>query len=118
MAFGVILASLSARAVFHGIDLTLAQPTGEVEMWSYSAVWAAIGLGFVAASRAGGRLFLRAGLALLLVTTAKVFIVDTSSLSGVVRAGSFLGLGVLLLLGALTARRVAQPARAADAEAG
>ena len=75
-----------------------------------SAVWAAVGLGFIGVSRAGGRLFLRAGLALLMIATAKVFIVDTASLSGVVRAGSFLALGVLLLLGALTARRIAQSA--------
>ena len=47
---------------------------------------------------------------MLLLTTLKVFIVDTASLSGVVRAGSFLALGVLLLLGALTARRVARAA--------
>ena len=77
-----------------------------------------MGLGFIGVSRLGGRLFLRAGLALLMITTAKVFIVDTASLSGVVRAGSFLALGVLLLLGALTARRIAQTARPADAEAG
>jgi hypothetical protein len=36
----------------------------------------------------------------------------------VVRAGSFLALGVLLLLGALTARRIAQTSRAADAGPG
>jgi uncharacterized membrane protein len=97
-----------------------------METWCYSAVWAAVGLGFIGFSRAGGRLFLRAGLALLMITTAKVFVVDTARLSGVVRAGSFLALGVLLLLGALTARRIAQAsaqaggpsARAADAEAG
>ena len=45
------------------------------------------------------------------MTTLKVFIVDTASLSGMVRAGSFLALGVLLLLGALTARRIARTAR-------
>jgi uncharacterized membrane protein len=48
---------------------------------------------------------------LLLLTTGKVFVIDTASLSGVVRAGSFLALGVLLLLGALTARRIAGAAR-------
>ena len=77
--------------------------------------WAKTGLGFIGVSRAGGRLFLRAGLVLLMITTVKVFIVDTASLSGVVRAGSFLALGVLLLAGALTARRLAQAPRPADA---
>ena len=122
MLFGLVLASLVVRAAFHGTDLRLGQGAGQLETWSYSAIWAVVGLAFIGVSRAGGRLFLRAGLVLLLVTTAKVFIVDTASLSGVVRAGSFLALGVLLLAGALTARRIAQTnaqtARAADAEAG
>ena len=117
MLGGLALASLVVRAAFHGTDLTLGQGATQLETWSYSAVWAVVGLGFIGVSRAGGRLFLRAGLALLMITTAKVFIVDTASLSGVVRAGSFLALGVLLLLGALTARRIAQTARA-DAPAG
>jgi uncharacterized membrane protein len=107
IAMGVLLASLTVRALFHGADLVIGGQTSEIENWCYSAVWAVIGLGFIGASRRG-RLFLRAGLALLLVTTAKVFVLDTASLSGVVRAGSFLALGVLLLLGALTARRIAQ----------
>jgi uncharacterized membrane protein len=122
MLFGLVLASLVVRAAFHGTDLTLRQGASELETWSYSAVWAVMGLGFIGVSRAGGRLFLTAGLTLLLITTVKVFVIDTASLSGVVRAGSFLALGVLLLLGALTARRIAQSAaqgaRAADGGTG
>ncbi len=53
-----------------------------------------------------------------MITTVKVFVIDTASLSGVVRAGSFLALGVLLLLGALTARRIAQSTRGAADGAG
>jgi len=118
MAQGVTLATLGVRAAFHGLDLTALSPVGQLETWAYSATWAAIGLGFIGASRLGGRLFLRAGLALLLITTGKVFLFDTASLSGVVRAGSFLALGVVLLLGALTARRVAQALRSAPAPGG
>ena len=76
-----------------------------------------MGLAFVGVSRRGGRLFLRAGLTLLLLTTLKVFVVDTASLSGVVRTGSFLALGVLLLLGALTARRIARTTAAPAGDA-
>ena len=110
IVMGLIFAGLIVRAGFHGTALTLSIGASELETWSYSAVGAVMGLGFVGFSRRGGRLFLRAGLTLLLLTTLKVFIVDTASLSGVVRAGSFLALGVLLLLGALTARRVARAA--------
>ena len=110
IVMGLIFAGLVVRAGFHGTALTLSVGASELETWSYSAIGAVLGLAFVGFSRRGGRLFLRAGLTLLLLTTAKVFIFDTASLSGVVRAGSFLALGVLLLLGALTARRIARTA--------
>jgi uncharacterized membrane protein len=106
IVMGLVFAGLMVRAAFHGTQLTLSTGTSELETWSYSGIGAIMGLAFVGFSRTGGRLFLRAGLALLLLTTLKVFIGDTASLSGVVRAGSFLALGVLLLLGALTARRI------------
>jgi uncharacterized membrane protein len=117
IAVAVILASLAVRAAFHGTDLRLAAPTSELETWTYSAVWAAIGLALIGLAGLGGRLFLRAGLTLLLFTTAKVFFVDTDRLSGIVRAGSFLALGAVLVLGALTARRIAQGARPTDTAA-
>ena len=120
IVMGLIFAGLVVRASFHGTALTLSAGASELETWSYSAVAALMGLGFVVISRGGGPVFLRAGLTLLLLTTLKVFIVDTASLSGVVRAGSFLALGALLLLGALTARRIARaaapPATAAPSE--
>ena len=112
---GLVFAGLLVRTAFHGTNLSFAAGVGQLETWSYSAEAAVMGLALVGFSRRGGRLFLRAGLALLLLTTVKVFIVDTASLSGVVRAGSFLALGVLLLLGALTARRIA---RSAPSQAG
>jgi uncharacterized membrane protein len=45
------------------------------------------------------------GLAVLLATTAKVFLFDLGHLEGVVRAASFLALGLVLVVGALAARR-------------
>jgi uncharacterized membrane protein len=115
IVMGLVFAGLVVRASFHGPVLTLSAGAGQLETWSYSAVAALMGLGFVVVSRRGGPVFLRAGLTLLLVTTLKVFVVDTASLSGVVRAGSFLALGALLLLGALTARRIARAAPTTDA---
>ncbi len=105
---GVLAASLAWRWGFHPTDLRWSAGAPQVETWGYSALWAAMGLGFIGVSRIGGRVFLGAGLTVLMVTTAKVFIVDTASLSGVIRAGSFLALGALLLMGALTARRIAR----------
>jgi uncharacterized membrane protein len=60
----------------------------------------------VAGARWHDRTIRWTGLALLLGTTAKVFLFDMATLQGVVRAGSFLALGVLLLCGALAARRL------------
>ena len=116
IVMGLIFAGLIVRASFHGTVLTLSAGASELETWGYSAVAALMGLGFVMFSRRGGPVFLRAGLTLLLLTTLKVFVVDTASLSGVVRAGSFLALGALLLLGALTARRIARTTAAPAAD--
>jgi uncharacterized membrane protein len=46
------------------------------------------------------------GLTLLLATTAKVFLFDMARLEGVVRAASFLALGIVLLAAAVAARRL------------
>jgi uncharacterized membrane protein len=40
-----------------------------------------------------------------------VFLFDMATLQGVIRAGSFLALGVLLLVGAVAARRLGAGAR-------
>jgi uncharacterized membrane protein len=50
-----------------------------------------------------------AGLAVLLLTTAKVFLFDMAQLEGVVRAASFLAVGGLLLAAAVIARRLSGP---------
>ena len=42
---------------------------------------------------------------MLLATTAKVFLFDLGHLEGVVRAVSFLALGLVLVVGAMAARR-------------
>ena len=67
-------------------------------MVTYSVAWLAMA---VAAILAGGLRFGRgvyqAGMALLLLTTCKVFVLDMSGLTGLLRAASFMGLGLSLL---------------------
>jgi Predicted membrane protein (DUF2339) len=66
-----------------------------------SALWAVAGLAALVAGLRGDRRELRlAGLALLLTTIGKVFLVDLATLDSAARAGSFLALGVLLLAAA------------------
>ena len=86
--------------------MATANAEARLETWAFSAIWALYG---VAAVVLGARLRDLAvrwtGLAVLLFTTAKVFIFDMARLDGVVRAASFLALGALLIAAALAARR-------------
>ena len=88
--------TLEVRRLFHGP--ILAGVTTDAEQYSYSTVWLAFGIVLLAAG-----FFLRsqparlAALAVIVLTIAKVFVIDTASISGIYRALSVIGLGVVLL---------------------
>jgi uncharacterized membrane protein len=88
--------TLEVRRLFHGPVLD--GPTTDAEQYVYSTVWLAFGIALLAAG-----FFLRSqparltALAVIALTIAKVFIVDTASISGIYRALSVIGLGVVLL---------------------
>ncbi len=104
-AFALI--SLAVRFAFHGGDMRAPLREASLETWTFSAVWAVYGLAVLIAGAGRKDIALRGlGLTILLVTTAKVFLFDMARLEGVVRAASFLALGAVLMLGALTARRL------------
>ncbi|MEA2192824.1 MAG: hypothetical protein QOI73_2945, partial [Solirubrobacteraceae bacterium] len=66
-----------------------------------SALWAVSGLtALVAGLRRDDRALRLGSLALLLVTVAKVFLYDLAALTSLYRVGSFIGLGLLLLVAA------------------
>ena len=101
-----VLLTLIVRYGFHGVAMRAALREASLETWTYSAVWALYGLMVLAIGARQRLVALRwLGLAILLVTTFKVFLFDMARLAGVIRAGSFLALGVVLLVGALAARR-------------
>jgi uncharacterized membrane protein len=88
--------TLETRRLFHGP--ILAGPTSDAEQYSYSTVWLAFGIvllavGFTLRSQAARLL----ALGVIALTIAKVFIIDTASISGIYRALSVIGLGVVLL---------------------
>ncbi len=88
--------TLEVRRLFHGP--ILAGPTTDAEQYSYSTAWLALGVVLLAigfALRSQPARFLALGVVAL--TIAKVFIVDTASISGIYRALSVIGLGVVLL---------------------
>lgn len=102
-----VLVTLATRLSFRGLDMAPASAGARIETWAFSAIWALYGLGVLVFGVRRRDTALRwTGLSLLLFTTAKVLLFDTAHLDGVVRAASFLALGVLLILGALAARRM------------
>jgi uncharacterized membrane protein len=104
---GLSLITLLIRFGFHGEEMRLPLPEASVETWSYSAAWAFCGLGvLIIGVRARDQVLRWLGLAVLLATTLKVFFFDMANLTGVIRAGSFMLLGALLIIGAFLARRL------------
>lgn len=68
------------------------------ELYSYSAAWLTMAVAtLVFASLRGNQAIYRGGLALLGLVILKVFFVDMAELTGLLRAVSFLGLGLALL---------------------
>jgi len=97
-AIGLAVAylSLEVRTLYHGEVLTGA--TGDAEQYTYSAVWLTFGVilllcGFLLRSQPA-RL---ASAAVIMLTVAKVFLIDMAGLTGIFRALSFIGLGAVLV---------------------
>jgi uncharacterized membrane protein len=89
--------SLEIRRLYHGPVLA-GGVTSDVEQYTYSIAWLAFGvlllaIGIVANSQRA-RL---ASAAVIALTIGKVFLIDLSTLTGVYRALSFMGLGLVLV---------------------
>lgn len=97
-ALGFAYATLSVRRWFHGEFIASWKGFGEVETYTYSAVWLVLGVALlVAGLRLGSRALRLASAALVVVAVAKVFLYDMRELEGVLRALSFIGLGGVLI---------------------
>jgi uncharacterized membrane protein len=89
--------SLMVARAFHGPVLSSGPLTG-AEGYTYSAVWLAFGVVLLIVG-----IFLRSqpvrlcSAAVVLLTVAKVFLIDMGGLTGVWRALSFIGLGLVLV---------------------
>jgi len=110
-----VLMTLLIRWVFHGAAMAGETPDGGLETWTFSALWAVFGLATLSLGMVRRDVALRwAGLAVLLLTAAKVLAFDLARLEGVTRAASFLAVGALLLVGAIAARRLNSRHRGGD----
>ncbi|MBN8940088.1 MAG: DUF2339 domain-containing protein [Rhizobiales bacterium] len=100
MALGMVFVWLNTTigALFRGTILT----DGEIsngELYAYSAAWLALGIALLGAGAAlGSRMLRLASAALVALTVLKVFLLDMAGLTGLWRALSFIGLGLVLLL--------------------
>ena len=89
--------TLEVTRLYHGPVLTEGV-TSDAEQYTYSAVWLAFGVALLAAGIWFRSLPLRiASAAVVVLTVLKVFLIDMSDLTGIYRALSFLGLGVVLI---------------------
>lgn len=89
---------MAIRTAFQGPHIGLWRATGDGELWSYSAMLLAVGLValFVGLRRDWPWLRLVAA-AYLAIAVFKVFFVDLAGLQGVMRAASFIVLGLVLV---------------------
>jgi len=89
--------SLEIRRLYHG-PVMISGPTYDVEQYTYSIAWLAFGVLLlivgIAVNSQRARL---ASAAVIALTIAKVFLIDLSTLTGVYRALSFMGLGLVLV---------------------
>jgi uncharacterized membrane protein len=91
-------ATLSVRRLFHGEFIGLSRGLGQLETYSYSALWLALGVALlVIGVRTTSTVLRLASGALIAIAVAKVFLFDMSELEGVLRALSFIGLGAVLI---------------------
>jgi uncharacterized membrane protein len=96
-AAGLVVLYLASLAAAAG-------PQGQLQL---STLWAVTGVaGLLAGLRLDVRELRVAALALLGVTTAKVFLLDLATLDAGARVGSFIAVGLLLLLGSFAYARL------------
>jgi uncharacterized membrane protein len=92
-----LFVSLEIRHLWQGrLDIFDAVKDGE--LYTYSVVWMLMAVGTMLLGTLYGRLAVyRAGLTLLALVILKIFFVDMGGLTGLLRALSFMGLGLSLL---------------------
>nr|MDH4441587.1 DUF2339 domain-containing protein [Rhizobium sp.] len=95
---GFAWVTLSVRRFWQGDYIASWKGFEQAETYSYSVAWLAIGVGLLAlGSRFDARSLRIASAVIVIVTVAKVFLIDMANLEGVLRALSFIGLGFVLI---------------------
>jgi uncharacterized membrane protein len=107
--FSFLNVTLEVRRTFHAPNLASGE-IASIEAWAYTAVWVAFAGALLALGLMRRKPSLRyASLAVLLAAIIKAFGFDMSALTGVLRALSYLGLGVAVIAVALVYQRYVFP---------
>ena len=97
-AFTALYINAEIRHNWQGEFINLAQPTSDAELYSYSLVWLIIGALVVVMGHLKSLATVqKLGLGLLALVVLKVFLIDMANLTGLLRAVSFIGLGLSLV---------------------
>ncbi len=93
-----VFLSVQIRHLWEGTISYANPPTSPGELYTYSAVWMVVAVAAIlgGAWRFGLETY-RAGMLLLAIVIAKLFLIDMSDLEGLLRVASFMGLGLSLL---------------------
>jgi uncharacterized membrane protein len=95
---GFAWVTLTVRRFWQGEFIAYWKGFEQAETYSYSVAWLAIGVGLLAlGSRFDARSLRIASAVIVMLTVAKVFLIDMANLEGVLRALSFIGLGFVLI---------------------
>ncbi|WP_417594843.1 DUF2339 domain-containing protein [Oceanospirillum sp.] len=94
----LLFVSMEVRHLWQTGEMHLYRDTSNGELYTYSVVWLLMASAALLIGSWRQQLSLyKAGMGLLLVVVAKLFLVDMSDLTGLWRVASFMGLGLALL---------------------
>ena len=97
LVFALVYLTLQIRRLYHGPLLTDGATT-DAEQYTYSIAWLAFGVALLGIGIAAGSQRARLASAVVIaLTILKAFVIDMSALTGVYRALSFIGLGLVLV---------------------
>ena len=106
----LLFTGLEIRHLWQGAELALTYGVSEGELYTYSVIGLIYAIGAILyASSAKSLTLYKAGMALLGLIIAKIFLIDMAGLQGLWRVAAFMGLGLALLGLAWMYRRIGRP---------
>lgn len=94
----MLFSALEIRQLWRGSELNLSLGINNGELYSYSVVGMIYAIvAIIYATKKGDRLIYKAGMVLLGLVIAKIFLIDMNDLQGLWRVAAFMGLGLSLL---------------------